>query len=274
MLIFINWRSSLVYLVSPLPLIKNLFFAFSNINILQAPLIHYAGLIWGSHLGRNLAAPHDQQQVTYFCSQPAVKARWRMEMETMWSAGRTRGVNGLGEELWNNSCSMGRGLVRRGCKTWIKRAGAGDSKDAWAGCNHDCFEVDSGSESGKALGRSKINGKGRKVELIISVPSSRIYQFATLHSNRISMWELMSPEQWTEAESSTEVQGEREVGRCEGNRSSIQGWDVSNARRRTSDLWPRTRSLELGQMYTQVSGFLSVTLRQKQTKEVVHTLRR
>lgn len=43
-------------------------------------------------------------------------------------------------------------------------------------------------------------------------------------------------EQWTEAESSTEVQGEREVGRCEGNRSNIQGGDVSDARRRTSDL--------------------------------------
>lgn len=76
--------------------------------------------------------------------------------------------------------------MRRGCKTWMRSASAGDSKDAWAGCNQDCFEADPGSKSGKTLNGSKINGKGRKAELILSVPSLRIYQFATLHSNRIS----------------------------------------------------------------------------------------
>lgn len=71
--------------------------------------------------------------------------------------------------------------MKWGCKTWMRGASAGDSKDARAGCNQDCFEADPGSKSGKRL-----NGKGRKAELILSVPSLRIYQFATLHSNRIS----------------------------------------------------------------------------------------
>lgn len=136
-------------------------------------------------------------------------------METMWSTGRTRGVNGLGEELWNISCSMGRVLERQGCKTWIRSASAGDSRNAWAGCNQDCFEADSGSKSGKTLDRSKINGKGRKVELIILVPSLRIYQLAALHSNRISMWELMSPEQCSEAGSSRGVRPCKRKGKLE-----------------------------------------------------------
>lgn len=78
-------------------------------------------------------------------------------------------------------------MVRQACKTWIRSGSSGDSKDAQAGCNQGCFEADSGSKSGKTLEGSKINGKCKKVELILSLPSLRIYQFATLHSNRISL---------------------------------------------------------------------------------------
>lgn len=61
------------------------------------------------------------------------------------------------------------------------------SKDPWADCDQDCFEADSGYKSGKTLDWNKINGEGRKVELLLSVPALRIYQFAPLRSNRTSM---------------------------------------------------------------------------------------
>lgn len=49
------------------------------------------------------------------------------------------------------------------------------SNDPWADCDQDCFEEDSGYKSGKTLDCNKINGDGRKVELLLSLPALRIY---------------------------------------------------------------------------------------------------
>lgn len=61
------------------------------------------------------------------------------------------------------------------------------SNDPWADCDQDCFEADSDHKSGKTLDWNKLNGEGRKMEFLLSVPALRIYQFATLHLNRTSM---------------------------------------------------------------------------------------
>lgn len=67
------------------------------------------------------------------------------------------------------------------CKCWRL------SKDPWADSDQGCFEADSGYKAGKTLEWSKLNGNSGKAELLLSVTASRIYQFATLHSNRMSM---------------------------------------------------------------------------------------
>lgn len=59
------------------------------------------------------------------------------------------------------------------------------SKDPWADCEQDCFEAYTDYKSGKTLNWNKLNGEGRQVELLLSVTALRIYQFITLHSNRM-----------------------------------------------------------------------------------------
>ena len=141
-------------------------------------------------------------------------------MEIIWSAGRTRDVNGLGrigKQQLVHGKDTGETRVQslgKECECWRL------SNDPWADCNQDCFEADSGYKSGKTLDWNKLNGEGRKVELLLSVPALRIYQFATLHANRTSMWELVSPEQWTE------VKGSREVRQCKS-KEKLEGGRVA-----------------------------------------------
>lgn len=84
-------------------------------------------------------------------------------------------------DLWKDTGETRVHKLDKECECWRL------SKGPWEDCEQDCFETYSGYKSGKMLNWNKLNGEGRKVELLPSVPALRIYQFTTLHSNRTSM---------------------------------------------------------------------------------------
>lgn len=136
MLIFINWKSCLVWLISPLHLPKNLCFYNSPLKCTAVTSdslrrTHLAAHAWVGTWNTLVWKPSSSSRsaTSHLPLHPG-SSESRAEEANGDSVvrGRSGGVNGLEKESGNNSWSMGRTLVRWGYKSWAMSASAGGSQ--------------------------------------------------------------------------------------------------------------------------------------------------